>query len=129
MRGRTPLVLFIVIILLVIILAQNGMLGSLLGSLSASVMSGNMFGATPLPTGQPLVFFLGEGNQALPLPNLPTAYAPAYPSQTHLQQPIPPGATQTLVPSGVVAATGQCIVPSGWVAYTVQAGETLAVIA
>ncbi len=130
MRGRTPLILFILIILVVVVLAQNGMLGAFLGSVSASIMRGDLFGVTPLPTGQPLVLFQGEGNQALPPSILPTAYAPAYPTQAQLQQPIPPGATQTLVvPPGVVAASGQCIVPAGWVTYAVQAGETLAVIA
>jgi nucleoid-associated protein YgaU len=126
MRGRTPLILFILIILLGIVLTQNGMLGSFLGSVSASIMHGNLFGPTPLSTGQPLVLFQGEGNQALPPSILPTAYAPAYPTQA-LQQPIPPEAT--LVPPIVVGVGGQCIVPFGWVAYAVQAGETLADIA
>ena len=127
MRGRTPLILFILIILGVIVLAQNGMLGTFLGSVSASIMRGDLFGVTPLPTGQPLVLFQGEGNQALPPSILPTAYAPAYPTQAQLQQLIPPEATP--VPSTFVGAGGKCIVPSGWVAYAVQAGETLADIA
>jgi LysM repeat protein len=127
MRGRTPLFLVIVIVLVIIVLAQNGTLGALLDSVSASLMRGNPLEATLLPTGQPLVLFQGEGNQALPPSILPTAYAPAYPTQARLQQPIPPAAT--LVPPIVISADGQCIAPSGWVAYAVQAGETLADIA
>jgi hypothetical protein len=129
MRGRTPLILFILIVLLVIVLAQNGMLGALLGNLSAIIMSENMFGPTPLPTGGPLVFYGEPRNQVLSVPNLPTANAPVYPAQAQLQQPIPPEATQLFVPSIFVGAGDQCIAPSGWVAYGVQAGETLAVIA
>ena len=116
MRSRTRLMVFILIVVVVFVLAQNGMLGSL-------------FGATPFPLGRPLVFVTASGNQVLAPSNLPTSYAPAYASQAPPQQPIVPGVTQTLVPSGVAASGGQCIVPSGWVAYTVQAGETLAVIA
>ena len=105
------------------------MLGTLLSSLSGIIMSANMFGSTPLPTGGPLVIYSELHNQVLPIPILPTAYAPAYPTQAQLQQPIPPGARQTFVPAIVVGPGGECIVPSGWVAYGVQAGETLAVIA
>jgi LysM domain len=126
MRGRNPLILYIVIALLIIVLAQNGMLGAFLGNVSASIMHGNMFGPTPRPTGQPLVLFLGEGNPALPPPILQRDYAPAYPTQV-LQQPIPPVATP--VPPTVFGAGGECILPIGWVPYVVQAGETLAVIA
>jgi hypothetical protein len=127
MRGRTPLILFILIMLPVIVLAQNGMLGTFLGSVSASIMRGNLYGTTPIPTGQPLVLFLGEGNQALPSSILPTAYAPAYPIQAQLQQPIPPEATP--VQPIVIGAGGECVLPVRWVAYGVQAGQILADIA
>jgi len=125
MRNRRSLVPYILIILVIIILAQSGVLGSVFASLSP----GNLSTATPAPTGGSLVSLPVPGNQVLLPSNLPTGYAPGYPTQVPQQQPILVGGTQTLVPSGIIGAGGQCIVPSGWVAYTVQAGETLAVIA
>ena len=56
MRDRASLVLFIFIILLVIILAQNGVLGNLLSNLSSG---DNIFSVTVqpgLPTVRPLIF-------------------------------------------------------------------------
>jgi hypothetical protein len=125
MRNRRSFIPYIFIILVIFILAQSGVLANVFASLSL----GNLFGATPIPTGRSLVFFTPPGNQVLQPSNLPTAYAPGYPTQVPLQQPTLAAGTQTPVLSGVVGAGGQCIVPSGWVAYTVQAGETLAVIA
>ncbi len=117
MRDRSALVLFILIILLIFILAQNGMLGSL--------FSGTGFVAgTPvpaIPTVPPLFY-------ATTVPVLPPAYAPtAYGAPTY-----PPASYATPIPGGVsggVSQNGQCIVPNGWVAYTVQSGDTLAAIA
>jgi len=133
MRNRRSIIPVIVIILFVIVLAQNGVLGNLLASLTASLSSGlsnqNTFGPTPLPPGQPLVSFPSSGNQVLLPSEMPAAYAPTYPPQAQPQLRVLPGETQTLVPVGIVGAGGQCNVPSGWVAYTIQAGETLAVIA
>jgi nucleoid-associated protein YgaU len=130
MRDRASLILFIFIILLVIILAQNGVLGNIISGLS----SGDYFAVTVqpgLPTVRPLSFATSTPrNQILPPPVLPTiyvppAYAPTYPP---LQQTVPPGVIPTAVPGGV-ASGGQCIVPNGWVAYTIQPGDTLANIA
>jgi hypothetical protein len=120
MRDRTSLLLFVVILLLIIILAQNGLLGSL--------FSGNSSGSAPTlpPSVRPLTFATPAPNRPLlptaylPTVYLPPTYAPAYPPPTQ----------QTLVySSGNVSPGGQCIVPNGWVAYTVQPGDTLAVIA
>jgi LysM repeat protein len=129
MRNRGSLIPVIVMILLIIVLAQNGVLGNWLASLSASLSSQTTFGPTPLPLAQPPVSFSSSGNQALPLSNTSADYAPTYPSQAQPQPPLVANGAQTLVPVGVVGAGDQCVVPSGWVAYTVQAGETLAVIA
>jgi hypothetical protein len=129
MRDRASLILFIFIILLVIILAQNGVLGNIISGLS----SGDFFSVTAqpgLPTVRPLSFGTSTPrNQVLPPPILPTmyippAYAPTYPSQPTAA----PGVIPTPVPGGVVQG-GQCVVPNGWVAYTVQPGDTLANIA
>jgi hypothetical protein len=128
MRNRRSFVPYIFIILVIFILAQNGVLANVFASLSL----GNLFGATPVPTSRPLVFYTAPVTSVLPNIELPTAYAPGYPTQVPPLQPLQPllaGATQTLVPSSIIGAGGQCIVPSGWVAYAVQAGETLAVIA
>jgi len=133
MRGRASVIPVIVIILFVIVLAQNGVLGNLLASvtasLSASLSNQNTFGPTPLPPGHPLVSFPSTGNQVLPTSDFPEACAPTYPAQAQPQPTVLPGVIQTRVPVGIVGASGQCVVPSGWVAYTVQAGETLAAIA
>ncbi len=129
MRDRASVILLIFILLLVIILAQNGVLGNLLSSLS----SGDIFAVTVqpgLPTVRPLIFASSTPrNQILPPPVLPTAYAPpAYAPTDEGQPPVQPGVSPSTVPGGVNAG-GQCIVPNGWVAYTIQAGDTLADIA
>jgi LysM repeat protein len=132
-RNRGALIPFVAISVLIVVLAQNGVLSSLLASLSAilsaSLSNQNTFLSTPLPLPQPVVSFTSPGNQVSPPSNLPTAYAPTYPSQVQPRPPVLPGGSQPLVPVGVVGVDGQCVVPSGWVAYTIQAGETLAVIA
>jgi LysM repeat protein len=128
MRNRASLILFIFIILLVIILAQNGVLGNLLSNLS----SGDIFSVTVqpgLPTVRPLLFDTpAPRNQVLPPPVLPTIYVPPVYAPTDAGQPVQPGANSTAVPQGVNNG-GQCIVPNGWVLYTIQAGDTLANIA
>ena len=130
MRNRGALIPVMVIILLLIVLAQNGMLGSLLANLSASLSSQKTFGSTLLPPGQPLISSTSPGNQVMQPSNLPTAYALTYPPpQVQSQPPLLPAGSQTPIPLGAVGVGGQCVVPSGWVAYTVQADETLAVIA
>lgn len=126
MRDRSSVILFIFIVLLILILAQNGMLGALFAGPNV----------TPLPTVRPLVFSTARPttppNVIFPTVNLPTAYAPTIfvPGQPPSAVPsvgvtAPPGAPG----AGVVSSGGQCIVPNGWVAYTVQAGDTLAAIA
>jgi nucleoid-associated protein YgaU len=131
MRNRASLVLFIFLILLLVILAQNGMLGNLFAGTGFSV-------GTPLPTVRPLVFTTvtpTPRGQMLPPPNLPTAYQPPMYAPTAFGQPsVPtqPGQQpvgQTPVPTGVVSTGGQCVVPNGWVPYTISAGDTLAGIA
>jgi LysM domain len=129
MRNRASLILFIFIILLVIILAQNGVLGSLISSLGGS----EIFSVTVqpgLPTVRPLIFVTPTPrNQILPPPLLPTVYSPPVYAPTYPGQPTDlPGTGPTAVPQGVPSG-GQCIVPNGWVPYTIQAGETLANIA
>ena len=131
MRDRASLILFIFLILLLVILAQNGMLGNLFAGTGFSV-------GTPLPTVRPLVFTTvtpTPRGQMLPPPNLPTAYQPPMYAPTAFGQPsVPtqPGQQpvgQTPVPTGGVAAGGQCVVPNGWVPYTISTGDTLAGIA
>jgi nucleoid-associated protein YgaU len=128
MRDRTSLLLFVVILLLIIILAQNGLLGSLFSGNS----SGSMAPTLP-PSVRPLTFATPTPkNQLLPPPNLPTVYLPptylpAYPPPTAQQAPA--GNQPPVYSPGSVSAGGQCVVPNGWVAYTVQPGDTLAVIA
>ena len=129
MRDRASLVLFIFVVLLIVILAQNGMLGSLLDSFSGT-------NQPLLPTVRPLVFSTpvptAGGIQVFPPSNLPTAYAPAAFTAVPVNNNVPPAgvtATQGAPAVGVLAPGGQCVVPNGWVAYTVQAGDTLAVIA
>jgi nucleoid-associated protein YgaU len=117
MRDRSSLLLFALIILLIIILAQNGLLGSLFsGSSSGSL-------AQTLPASvRPLTFAtLTPSNLLLPTAYLPTVYLPPtyQPAYPPTAQPAP----------GSLSPGGQCIVPNGWVAYTVQPGDTLAVIA
>jgi hypothetical protein len=128
MRDRASLILFIFIILLVIILAQNGVLGSLLSGLS----SGEIFAVTVqpgMPTVRPLTFGTATPrNQVLPAPVLPTVYVPPVYAPTDVGQPVQPGAGPTAVPQGIPSG-GACIVPNGWVAYTIRAGDTLATIA
>ncbi len=116
MRDRSGLVLLILIILLIFILAQNGLLGGLLSG------SGIVIGTplTPIPSIPPL--FYVPTTQVLPPAYAPTAYgAPTLPGSVVVPAP---GAA-----SGSVSSSGQCIVPNGWVAYTVQPGDTLAAIA
>ncbi len=129
MRRRGSLIPLLVIVLIIIVLAQNGVLGTLIASLPTILSNQYTFGPTPRPTGQPLISFSSPGKQVVPPSNLPTAYAPAYPTQAQPQLPLLPGAGPTPIPVGSVGVGGQCIVPSGWVAYSIQAGETLAVIA
>ncbi len=126
MRDRTSLLLFVLIILLIIILAQNGLLGSL--------FSGNSSGslAQTLPASVRPLSFATQTPRNLLLPTaylptvyLPPTYLPAYPPTQQA-----PAANQPPAYSpGSVSPGGQCIVPNGWVAYTVQPGDTLAVIA
>jgi nucleoid-associated protein YgaU len=129
MRDRASLVLFIFIILLVIILAQNGVLGNLLSSLS----NGEFFSVTTqpgLPTVRPLIFSTATPrNQVLPAPYLPTVYVPPAYAPTYPGQPTPAPSGNNQSPIGGVMSDGQCIVPNGWTAYTVQPGDTLAAIA
>ncbi len=139
MRNRAGLTLFIFFVLLLIILAQNGALGNIFTIFSgATAAPGILNGpAGPIVTARPLTFG-GQpaSNNAFPTaysptaymnPVLPTAYAPTYPGQTN-GQPAQPG-QPTGVPVGSISSTGQCIAPNGWIAYTIQSGDTLAVIA
>ena len=138
MRDRAALILFIALILILLILAQNGSLGNIFSGLT----NGSAFGVTGqplLPTVRPLSFNspvpIQGGSVQQPTAFLPTAYAlptfePAYaPGQ---QPPAVPadttGSTTGNVPAGIVSASGQCIAPNGWVPYTVRSGETLAII-
>lgn len=118
MRSRASLILFLFVILVLIILANNGSLGTIFSPLSTTpIFSG--------PTARPLDF-----STAIP-GMIPTAYAPtafmSVPPTTSLDQSQSSG--QVSVPSGVVSSSGQCVVPNGWVAYTIQSGDTLATIA
>jgi LysM domain len=125
MRDRTSLLLFVLIILLIIILAQNGLLGSL--------FSGNSSGslAQTLPASvRPLSFATPRG-LLLPTAYLPTVYLPAtyLPAYAPTAQQASAGNQPPGYSPGSMSPGGQCIVPNGWVAYTVQPGDTLAVIA
>ena len=131
MRRRASLTLFLFLILLLIILAQNGVLGNIFASLSN--VTPIFYGPTaaPFATGRPLSFStLPPSSGVFPAPlgptaYLPPAYAPTYPgAQGQQSQP----AAGSPAPVGVVA-NGQCIVPNGWVPYTIQEGDTLAIIA
>ena len=129
MRRRATLTLVLFLILLLIILAQNGALNNLFVGLSN--VTPIFYGPTaaPFATGRPLSFStLPPSSGVLPAPlgptaYLPPAYAPTYPAAQGQSQPTVNGA-----PVGVVA-NGQCIVPNGWVPYTIQEGDTLAIIA
>ncbi len=131
MRNRASLTLFIFLILLVIILAQNGALNNFLSGLFNSTPSFYASTAVGLPTTRPLVFSTAVPNNVFPTVPLPSPYVPTYAA------PYPPGSPPTAQPanspaggtSGVLSSSGQCIVPNGWVAYTIQNGETLATIA
>jgi len=132
-RGQLTLVLFI--ILLLIILAQNGVLGNIFSGLSNVTPIYYGPTAAPFATGRPLSFStLPPSSGVLPAPFGPTAYlppvyAPTYPgSDQGAQQPQQPQSAGNPPPAGVVA-NGQCIVPNGWVPYTIQEGDTLAIIA
>lgn len=141
MRDRASLILFIFLVLLIIVLAQNGMLGVLLDNLTNAFSGSNQ---PLLPTVRPLVFSTTvptavPGVRVFPTQVLPTFYAPTAYAPSNAGSVPPTAVPQQNVPfvtptaavsvSGVVAAGGQCIVPNGWVAYTVQSGETLAEIA
>jgi len=134
MRDRASLILFVFLILILIIMAQNGSLGGMFSDLS------NSFAVTVQPgyaTVRPLSFVTPTArSQVLPAPVLPTAYLPpAYaPTYPAAQPPASSGQQQPVnnapaVQPGAVNATGQCVVPNGWSAYTIQAGETLGTIA
>ena len=122
MRSRASLILFLFVVLLLIILANNGSLGNLFSNIST----------TPIflgPTARPLDF-------STQIPGvIPSAYAPtafmSVPPTVSLDQSGSQSQTggQVDVPAGQVAADGQCVVPNGWVAYTIQSGETIAIIA
>jgi LysM repeat protein len=122
MRSRASLILFLLFVLLLIILANNGALGNLFTTTSTTpIFSG--------PTARPLVFAT-----AVPRSGgvIPTAFAPtafmSNPPTVSLDQSGNSSNVQS-APSGVVAPSGQCVVPNGWVAYTIQPGDTLALIA
>ncbi len=120
MRDRSGLVLLILIILLIYILAQNGLLGGLLSG--GGIVIGSPI--APIPTIPPLFYATTAPSGGV----LPPAYAPtAYGAPTYSGPVVVP--TAGSVPAGGVSQNGQCIVPNGWVAYTVQPGDTLAVIA
>ncbi len=133
MRDRASLILFIFLIIILIVMAQNGTLGGLFSELS------NGFSVTVQPgfaTVRPLSFSTPTArSQVFPPPVLPTvylppAYAPTYPAaQPPASNGQPPTSIPQAVQPGVVNATGQCVVPNGWGAYTIQAGETLGTIA
>ncbi len=133
MRDRASLVLFVFIILLIIILAQNGTLGTLWSSLTEATVN---FYPTPSAPGvvatvRPLVFSTAAPvNNVFPTPWGPTAYVPPmYAPTSPVLVPTAPGNTQAGGTSGSISPSGQCIVPNGWVPYTIQSGETLATIA
>jgi hypothetical protein len=128
MRSRASLILFLFFVLLLIILANNGALGNLFSTTSTTpIFSG--------PTARPLVFETavpsGSSGGIIPTAYAPTAFMSNPPTVSLDQsQPSSGGASNgSSAPSGVVAPSGQCVVPNGWVAYTIQSGETLAVIA
>ena len=116
MRSRAAVILFLFFVLLIIILSNNGALG-------------NLFSATPTfsgPTAGPLVFSTAvPGGGIIPTAYAPTAFMSSPPTVSLDQSQSSSGS----VPSGVVGSSGQCVVPNGWVAYTIQSGETLAIIA
>ena len=127
-RNRATLTLVLFLILLLIILAQNGVLGNIVASFSN--VTPIFYGPTaaPFATGRPLSFStLPPSNGVFPAPlgptaYLPPAYAPTYPPAQG--QPV----SGSSAPVGVML-NGQCIVPNGWVPYTIQEGDTLAIIA
>jgi len=143
MRDRASIILFIALLLILIILWQNGSLNNLLSSFSVTNYAGNN-GQPLLPTVRPLFFSTATPNgQILPPPALPSnvyvppTYIPAYAPDGSTQVPpvynpnnnVGGNTGSSNVPSGILSSNGQCIVPNGWTPYTVQGGETLAVIA
>jgi hypothetical protein len=130
MRNRSGLIIFLFVVLIIVIMTQNGSLRRLFNGDGSSG-----FSIQPSVTNRPLVFNTAVPNSGYIIPTayIPTAYiAPVYaPTLT----PVFSGnvnnnsAISTAPPVGVVSATGQCIVPNGWQPYTIQAGETLALIA
>ncbi|MEP7286294.1 MAG: LysM peptidoglycan-binding domain-containing protein [Chloroflexota bacterium] len=131
MRNRATLIIVLFVILLVIILAQNGSLGQLFSGILNTTPIFNAPTARPFATAAPIQFNTAQpGNGVFPTPNLPPAYAPTYPGQTNGQSANSPTAQPGSAPSaGILQPNGQCIAPNGWIAYTIQAGETLATIA
>src|SRR5450631_2537658 len=138
MRNRAALTLFIFFILLIIILAQNGTLGGVLSVLSTSPPGFFPVTAGPVVTARPLSFATTAPVYATSAPAnnvFPTAYAPtAYMNPLYPTAYAPTYATVVSgqaagIPVGSVASNGQCIAPNGWVGYTIQSGDTLAVIA
>src|SRR5258708_10262278 len=132
MRNRAALTLFIFFVLLLIILAQNGALGNIFTIFTGTAAPGILnVPAGPVVTARPITFGgVAPASNGFPTaysptaymnPIYPTAYAPTYQGQTSGQP--------ASVPVGSVSSTGQCIAPNGWVAYTIQSGDTLAVIA
>jgi hypothetical protein len=137
LRSRATLILFLFFILLLILLAQNGGLTDIFAGLTNSTPNFYSITARPFVTSAPARFSTSvPNNQILPTAYLPTsylppAYAPTYPGQVNTGQSST-GNTNTnspSVPVGVKDASGQCIVPNGWIPYTIQSGETLAIIA
>jgi hypothetical protein len=132
MRNRSGLIIFLFVLLIIIIMAQNGSLSRMFGGTGNGTPG---FFVQPAETNRPLIFSTTAPNSGLILPTAyyPTAYiAPVY-SPTYT-----PGYSGNVnnnnnvnaaPPVGIVSASGQCIVPNGWQPYTIQAGETLALIA
>jgi hypothetical protein len=137
MRNRAGLTLLVFLILLLIILAQNGSLGNILGSIFNNTPIYIGATARPLVTNNPPPPTFNTAvpsNGIFPTPPAPTAYVPqsGYPpayAPTYDAQATGSSNLSGTVPVGVVSSTGQCIVPTGWATYTIQTGDTLAAIA
>ena len=129
MRSRATLVLFLFFILIVIVLAQNGNFGQLFSGFTASTPNFYSITARPFATGGAPITVNNPvfPTAYLPTSYLPPAYAPTYPGQ--VEQPANNGNAAPTPVAGVQDANGQCIVPNGWVPYSIQSGETLAIIA
>src|SRR5579859_7455305 len=128
MRSRATLTLLLFLLLLLIILAQNGALGNIFANFGQ--ITPIYYGPTAAPLSfNPLQPTAPPSNQILPAPYVPTMYVP--PTYGYGQPQVPSSGGQTVVtpPPAGVSANGSCIVPNGWVAYTIQQGDTLAIIA